>query len=318
MNDRHVYAVFGLIVESEFELSELEGARFGGAPLPDVSITFGPMPLVGYEVDYQGVGLHVDGGDLYVNVPGIAQFKLEDGSRIVVDPAASAERETVRTYLFGTIMGALLYRRGILPLHANAIEVDGSVFAVAGPSGAGKSTLAYQLQELGYRLLTDDICALTTDSGGSFWAWRGIPRVKLWRDALEAFGQTVGALRSLTVQPDKYALAPRLTSDAGPHRILAIYALDDAGICLAGGIRRLEGLDAVNVVTANSYRRRLAEVSGLGPQYLQQALRLSQTVPVYSVERVWGFEHLGAQALSLVEHMKSLQQQFSSRSPEAS
>jgi hypothetical protein len=318
VNDGHAYAVFGLIVESEFELSELEGARLDGAPLPDVSIAFGTMPVVDYDVDYQGVGLHVGGGDLYINVPGIAQFKLEDGNRIVVDPAPTAERETVRTYLFGTIMGALLYRRGILPLHANAIEVGGAVFAVAGPSGAGKSTLAYQLQDLGYRLLTDDICAVTTTTGGEFWAWRGIPRVKLWRDALEAFGETVGALRPLTVQPDKYALAPRLTSGAGPHRLLAIYALDDAVPGQPNSIRRLEGLDAVNVVTANSYRRRLAEVSGLGPQYLQQALRLSQSVPVYSVERVRGFQHLGSQALELVEHMKSLERTFSSGAPEAS
>ena len=112
MNDGHVYAVFGLIVESEFELSELEGARLDGAPLPDVSITFGPTPLVDYDVDYQGVGLHVDGGDLYVNVPGIAQFKLEDGSRIVVEisPGDMVDFETSPIGL--ATLGAM---RGVRP-----------------------------------------------------------------------------------------------------------------------------------------------------------------------------------------------------------
>ena len=44
----------------------------------------------------------------------------------------------VRAYLLGTAIGALLHQRGLLPLHASAVEVNGRAVAFIAPAGHGK------------------------------------------------------------------------------------------------------------------------------------------------------------------------------------
>src|SRR5258708_39789946 len=91
-------------------------------------------------------------------------------------------------------MGAIFHQRGLLPLHANAIEVGGQAVAFVGPSGAGKSTLAAYFRDRGYRVLCDDVWVVSFGSDGEPLAWPGVPRVKLWGDALAAFCPRVGDL----------------------------------------------------------------------------------------------------------------------------
>src|SRR5258708_9269606 len=88
-------------------------------------------------------------------------------------------------------MGAIFHQRGLLPLHANAIEVGGQAVAFVGPSGAGKSTLAAYFRDRGYRVLCDDVCVVSFGSDGEPLAWPGIPRIKLSGRALAALVRRV-------------------------------------------------------------------------------------------------------------------------------
>ena len=64
-------------------------------------------------------------------------------------------------------MGAALHQRGILPLHANAVEIDHRAVAFMGASGAGKSTLAAWFHDQGYPILADDVCVIRADDGAA-------------------------------------------------------------------------------------------------------------------------------------------------------
>ena len=72
----------------------------------------------------------------------------------------------IRLYLLGSAMGVLLHQRGLLPLHANAVEIDGKAFAFMGASGSGKSTLAAWFHDHGYRIIADDVCAVRFETEG--------------------------------------------------------------------------------------------------------------------------------------------------------
>jgi energy-coupling factor transporter ATP-binding protein EcfA2 len=61
---------------------------------------------------------------------------------------------------YGTVAAIVLAWRGLTPLHASAVEVDGRAILIAGPSGAGKSTLCHTLTQAGGRLVSDDLSAL--------------------------------------------------------------------------------------------------------------------------------------------------------------
>ncbi|MFX9020101.1 hypothetical protein ABTN35_21005, partial [Acinetobacter baumannii] len=75
----------------------------------------------------------------------------------------------IETFLSAGVAGAILHRRGQLPLHAACVARDGRALALAGPSGRGKSTLAAALAASGWTALTDDVCRVQFRDEGA-WA----------------------------------------------------------------------------------------------------------------------------------------------------
>ena len=197
------YTAFGLSIASQIGLPELaEGETTGAA---DVEICFGAVEAVldgGREVE-PGVTATADA---LVLDYAPARYLIRGGRQIVIAPKAGSSDRDIRSYLLGSAIGAICHQRGLLPLHANAVEVDGRAIAFAGPSGAGKSTLAAYFRNSGRRLLCDDVCVISFNSAGQPLAWPGIPRIKLWSDALAAFGRDVGDLERVYDGEDKFSL----------------------------------------------------------------------------------------------------------------
>ena len=81
--------------------------------LPQEAGTLCPLPDRCYEVRP---------GCFRLDVPGVARYRVEEGKRIFVEPLANASPEKVRLFLLGSTMSALLYQRGLLPLHGSAVE----------------------------------------------------------------------------------------------------------------------------------------------------------------------------------------------------
>ena len=99
--------------------------------------------------------------EVMFNVPNIANFYIKDGKKIIVSPLDEIDEDVLRLYILGTCMGTILMQRKILPLHGSAIEIDGKVYAIVGDSGAGKSTLASAFLKQGYKLVSDDVIAVS-------------------------------------------------------------------------------------------------------------------------------------------------------------
>ena len=147
--------------------------------------------------------LRMGRGDLRLTVADIGHFRINNGEQIAWQRAnRSVSDQDLRTFLLGSAVGALLIQRGMLVLHGNALERDGEAIVCMGHSGAGKSTLAYALMQQGWRLLADDLVAITPDGQ----VLPGIPRIKLWHDAAEAFGLDPEALPPIRNGMHKYLL----------------------------------------------------------------------------------------------------------------
>ena len=148
---------FGLCFHSELELPELAP---GGSSEPDVVIRLGaaPQQLAGAN-RVRRHGWATPDAFLF-EAAGVARYLVAGGSEVTVEPYAGAEATRIRAFLLGSVLAALCYQRGLLPLHANALETQGGAVALAGESGAGKSTLAAHLAARGYRMMGDDVCVL--------------------------------------------------------------------------------------------------------------------------------------------------------------
>ncbi len=140
------------------------------------------------------------------DIADIALYRIESGREILIRPAPGARVEDVRQYLYGVAMTAILYQRGESPIHAGAISVDGRAHLFCGESGAGKSTLMAQLRRHGVHVLCDDVGVLRQGPDDVVRFYHGVPRVKLWRDALAHFGIATAALQRDLSRLDKFHL----------------------------------------------------------------------------------------------------------------
>ena len=102
----------------------------------------------------------------------------------------------------GSAIGALLIQRGILLFHGNSLEKNGKAIICLGDSGVGKSTIAYQLMKDGWNLISDDLVALDLDNN----VLPGIPRIKLWEDAISHFGLDTMQLNRVANGFNKFAI----------------------------------------------------------------------------------------------------------------
>lgn len=303
---RH-YRAFGLVFRSPEPLPSLAPSELPLSTPHDVEITYAPvtLPKDVVEVDGIQIGHDPEDGGLVLWIEESGKFKILNGRSITVHPDPGATPKQVHTFLLGSVFGAILHQRSILPIHCNAIEMDGATFLFCGDSGAGKSTLAAFFQDRGYKLLTDDVCALRPEGDG-FVAWPGIARLKLWGSALSQLGRTSEGLPRVPWTDDKFELPIQSIAGAGPYPVAGIYHLREAEDGRVAGIHRLHGLEAVNTVTANIYRRRMADLIGAAPFYLDAMTRIIKSTPIFTMNRNWGLENFETEALNAETHMREI------------
>lgn len=297
------YDVFGLRVRSEVPLPDLVPA-LGAAREADVTITQGAV--VPPPADAPMVwGLTGTGHRAVLTVPDIARFEVTGGARILVDADEGAGAADVRLFLLGSAFGALLHQRGLLPLHANAIRIGDTAAAFMGRSGAGKSTMAAAFLDRGFALLADDVCVVVVGDDGRPMAQPGLPRLRLWRDAVEATGRNADELEIAFAGQQKYVVSTQKVQSTCPAPLGRIYLLDRLPDGEKGQvIRRLTGMEAVSAVMANIYRGHYLKLLGGSEGNYRQCLQLVRTVPVFSVQRQWGHEVMDEQIRAIARHAR--------------
>lgn len=140
-------------------------------------------------------------------------FRLSytDGTQFVIDCSGQRvwgtwtepwTKEDFSTYLLGPIMGFVLRRKGVMPLHASAVCVAGRAIVFCGEPQAGKSTTAAALGLRGTPVLCEDIVPLGLTEN-RYWVEPGYPRVCLWPDSVEKLMGRADALPLLTTNWEK-------------------------------------------------------------------------------------------------------------------
>ena len=297
---RHRYRLFGLRVASTMPLPDL--TETPGDDAPDVTIDMGALPP---PTAPEPMGLSITPAGAMLNVPEAGRYLVTDGNRIVVDPRPDVTERTVRLYLLGSAIGAVLHQRGLLPLHANVIAFNGAAVAFMGHSGAGKSTLASRFHDRGLPILGDDVCVVRQDGGGPAMAQPGLPRMRLWADALAASGRVAGDYPASFDDMDKYDV-PTAAIASAPLPLAAIYDLRAAAPGAPGAITPLKGVEAVQALVANTYRGGFLPMLDGVQRHLMQCVALSRQVPVFRLDRRWGLDRLDAEVDRIDGHVRSV------------
>lgn len=276
------YFAYGLVFESDLDLTPLQ--PFADERPVDVHVRKANVSDQG--IENPGVSLpyvQIKDSEVWLNIPDVCRLLISDGEQILVDPCKNADEQSVRLFVLGSAMGAILHQRGFLVLHANAIYVDDGAVLFAGISGAGKSTTAAVLHQMGYRVLSDDVVAV--DEYGCIVG--GFPQIKLWQDALDQLkisSEGLGQIR-LQVQKFSFPLPPDIQDIRLP--VKAIYFLEVSSKQGQGKLElvKLEGIEKFEYLNEHTYRRQFMAGLGLKRRHMGLCSKIAANTPMTRLMR---------------------------------
>lgn len=301
------YLLYGWRVRSELPLPQ--AAPWQGADRPhDVEIRLGKVPDGLTDPVHSTPFLQIAAsGDCRLEIAAAGRYLVRGGREVLVQPAPNATMAEVSVFLLGSVIGLLCHQRGLFPLHASCVRIGGGAVAFCGPSGAGKSTMAAMLVRRGHSLLCDDITAVDPFASGGLRIYPAMPRLRLWRDSLEALDVAPDPLQRDRIELEKYVLP---TNEIGgflgePLPLKAIFMLQPANSPKLDGAFRMQPMEAVAALTEHIYRRRQAYALGRKKDLFRDATKIAGAVPVMRLARQFDFALLDETA-ARVEEMAGL------------
>jgi hypothetical protein len=259
------YRAFGLDVASELDLPELQTRP--DATEPDVHIRLGAVPESLPDAQASGVLFQAAANRFLLRLDH-ARFLVQNGSEILVERLAENEAQ-LRVFLLGSCFGALLHQRGLLVLHASAVQTPKGAVAFAGVSGSGKSTTLGAFLQRGYPLLSDDLAAIHLNENGQLVVEPAIPRARLWSDSAKRLGHVTDALQREQPELEKFVL-PAQNFASSPVPLHRVYLLNSDNLAKNVSLESLPAFKAFNVLVHHTYRKRF--LKGLAMQIVHFGL----------------------------------------------
>jgi hypothetical protein len=128
---------------------------------------------------------------------------IQNSNEIILNSSLNLEENFFRIIILGLALPILLHKRGMLSLHANTVNMNGSAAAFIGPRGIGKSTTSIALQKKGYTLLSDDVSCIIIDNGHIPTVFSGFPIIKLWPEVIRNIGGDPDSMPKIHSNLDK-------------------------------------------------------------------------------------------------------------------
>ena len=282
------YRAYGLHVRSVVPLpfDPLPEPSKAAPSVPDVTVRLGAVPAT-LPAD-PGHVTHTNiwqarPGAFLMHVEGVARYLVTDGRDILIDPCGD-DADDVTAFFTSSPFTALLQQRGVVTLHAAAVETDAGAILLLGRSGIGKSSLAAALVERGFALLADDVTGVVLDTEGRLLALPAFPCLRLWTDTLDTLHWRANAQAPVQRGVEKYWTRSPHRTCSTPLPIRAAFALAaHNGPDIA--IEPVAPSSAFRLLWVNTHRKRAVDALGQRPSHFRIGTALARHVPVVLVTR---------------------------------
>jgi len=221
--------------------------------------------------------------DFFLDVKNVAQYRVRKGQTIRVNPYDNADEDSVNLFLEGSVLGALLHQRGLLPFHGSSFSYKEKGILVCGHSGAGKSSVTAAFHQQGASFINDDITPVSVSDMET----RILPiktRIKLWHDSLDKLNISADNLNRIRPQLDKFYL-PVEKGTGSDHKLDYIFVLQSHQEDEYSA-SELNGIEKYNVLRKQIYRKvYLKGMPETEKTYFKQLFILAKRVPVIRIMR---------------------------------
>jgi hypothetical protein len=279
------YWGFGLKIASEIEFPELLPADFADADVT-ISIAGVPEKIEGQTVINKAFS-SATSEEYLLTVKNICKYYAGFGNTIIAEPSPGIDEHSIRLFLLGTVIAAILYQRGSIPLHASAIIKNDRLVLFAGNSGAGKSTLLASLAAKGYDVFTDDICVLHHNNGANeVYGTASYPMIKLWEDAIRHLGNDKFN-KDFKIRPSlpKYGQFFYDTFNTQALPVDKVFILAPKSNIDTISIHKLVAVQAFKEIGNQAYRHRLMSGTKLRSSFFLLGTHIANEVPLFKVYR---------------------------------
>lgn len=284
------YRIADLVVASELDLPFADRIEPGSQP--DIVVRRGDVPDAFASPSGTGPCWMVEGNSCLLEVPGLIRCLVSAGKDITFQASESADDADAAAFALGTAFGVCLHQRGLMVLHAAAVEVGGRAMLFSGPSGAGKSTIAAALTERGYPIVADDVCIIDFAEDGTPFVRSDGRLVRLWSRTVEALQLSGRRRERVRTRIEKFYVAPSQTAAERRYPVGAAYRLLTEWRQAPSRIVPLDSIGASVLLRQSAYRPRYIRAANLESRQFRDVTRMASRVPVFELWRRIDFDAL--------------------------
>lgn len=274
----YTYLAYDLTISSELQLSGL--VELDLVDYVDVVIKFGKVPLSIKNPVVVLYNMQMSKQECLINIENVATFYILDGREIVIQQAIDGNKGDIQVFLMGTVFAYVLQYHDYLVLHGSAVIVNSDNAVIfSGKSGVGKSTTAAAFVKRGYPVLTDDMVAVKLHGSEELELIPGWPRLKLWQDALDYFGETSEGLISVQNKYNKFEFpVPSPTNLRKRIKISNFYELNAVDEIESIGLKSLVNkIDRLELLIKNTFRYFMLKALNKNSLHLKQCILLASS-----------------------------------------
>jgi hypothetical protein len=227
--------------------------------------------------------IQVNEDSFYLHVHEVASYHVRNGNSVEIVAHEKAALSSIKLFLNGSVLGAVLHQRAILPFHGSCFELYGKGVLLCGASGVGKSSVTAAFCQNGAVFINDDITPVKV-SGSVTTIIPIKTRIKLWDDSLKKLEIKNTDFEKIRPTLDKFYLpvdknyqkqqALNHVFILGKHNKKDFEAFE------------LEGMAKFNALRTQIYRKiYLKGMPETEKAYFKQLFKLAKTVRVTQVLR---------------------------------
>lgn len=276
-NDMYTYYLYGLTFSFPFPCHGF----YKSDQAPDVMVEIGRIDAGHIDWKEEGVCYKVSSDFYLLSAPNIGRFFVAKGANIVIESEKGVPNEALLLFLVNIVSGALLFQRKYFVLQGSAIERNGAVFAFLGKSAGGKSLLAAVMQEKGYRIVTDSVCAIKTDTVPLIYP--GYPFLLLWRDSLKRLGKEKNTFREVRNGLGRFWAPNEKWGTNAPLPLKALFKLHREN-CEKVEFKELLGFRKVFAIRSSAYHASLVKGMEQEKPFFQECERASRHLVVEDLD----------------------------------
>ncbi len=295
----NTYTAFGLNINATFTIPALTVA-VRPSHRTDITISCGRVPNISAKAKIVKQHAWVLEHQVWLDFKGVGRFWINKGKEIVLEKYKRANDNDMQYYLLGAALACVLVQRNILPLHGCGIVSGEKAVLFLGATGSGKSTLAASLQQLGYAILSDDICAVSTASEAPPRLRVAYPQMKLGQPSLDYLGISHNPQHNLTNRRGKSFFPLSQSGLADSYPIERIYYLQHTTQTF---IKKIPKSLFLPQLITNTHRKAITQnVCGIR-EHFQQCTYVLNQVNTYCFSRPFDFNQFQTGISALNNHL---------------